>query len=163
MLARALPVALGVAGCVVGCSSSCHSVLTFSASPNPSGVNISGYEAFDCTVTLSSKGRSATTLMKAPSAYTIALPPTAPTMTDELSCGGLGSADAAFCTQTSGPAYASCGRSSTCLDVRFWGDAGVNLNRYLGATGTYDVRVECGGVVVATRTNVSSWGQLCAV
>ena len=85
MLLRALLVAF-VAVCVVGCGimGSCDERASFSVYANPNGVNISGYEAFDCTVTFSSQGRSAVTTMKARSAPTTVPPPVVPTMTDEV-------------------------------------------------------------------------------
>ena len=113
-------------------------------------------------MTFSSQGRSAVTTMKARSAPTTVPPPVVPTMTDEVAaCAKFDPSDAQFCSQTSGPGYDSCARSPTCLRVQFLSDPGTGMDAYLGATGTYDVRVECGGVVITYSTNVSSRFQQC--
>lgn len=164
MLLRALLVAF-VAACVVGCTTmgSCNEYAVFSTSPNSVGVNISGYEAFDCTVTFSSQGRTAVTVVKAGTASTTAPPPATPTLRDDLACKGFvaSDVDAQYCTQTSGPAPGYCARSATCLRVVGVGDPGTGMDAFLGATGTYDLRVECGGIVLATLTNLSSRYQQC--
>ena len=166
MFGRALLVALATA-CVVGCSDSGSSAECHEFSSNPygySGVNISGYEAFDCTVTLTSQGKSAVTAIAARANPTADPPPVAPTMTDELACTGFGFSDAqVFCTQTSGPMYDYCARAPNCLTVDFSVEAGASMDGFLGATGTYDVRVECGGIVLASATNVSSRVQQCGM
>ena len=164
MLRRAL-LLVSVSACIVGCSTggSCTEVAVFSTSPNRTGVNISGYEAFDCSVTFTSQGRTAVTVVKARTASTTAPPPVAPTMTDALACSGFAASDvdAQFCTQSSGPAPGYCARSTTCLRVASAGDPGTGMDAFLGATGTYDLRVECGGIVVAALTSASSRLQQC--
>jgi len=166
MPARPWLIALVAASAVAGCSggASCYDVTLFSSNPNHFGsVNVSGYEAFDCTVTFSKQGRSAVTTIKARAPATTAPPPSAPTYADELACRGFDNPDALFCSQTSGPSYTSCVRNPTCLSVTFSNAEANSLAIFLGGTGTYDLRVECGGVVVASSTYVPSRVQQCAL
>lgn len=166
-IARALLVVLVAASAVAGCSgprTSCYEETLFSSNPNsPSGINVSGFEAFDCSVTFTAQGRSPVVItLKAPAPSTTAPPPDGPTMRDTLACPGSGS-DAGLCAQTSGPAYTSCARAPSCLSVRYSGAEATGMATFLGGTGTYEVQVACGGVVVANSSNVPSRVQQCAM
>ena len=166
MPARPWLIPLIAASAVAGCSAgaSCYDVTLFSSNPKHFDmVNVSGYEAFDCTVTLSSQGRSAVTSLKARAPSTTAPPPSAPTYADDLACRGFDTPDAQFCSQTSGPGYTLCARTPTCLRVIFSNAEANSLATFLGGTGAYDIRIECGGVVVASSTNVPSRVQECAL
>lgn len=153
------------ASAVAGCSggASCNDVTLFSSNPKAFAVNVSGYEAFECTVTFSSQGKSAVTSLKARAPATTEPPPVAPTLPDELACRGFDHPDAVFCSQTSGPAYTNCARAAMCLSVTFSNAEANSLATFLGGTGTYDLRVACGGVVVASSTNIPSRVQQCAL
>jgi hypothetical protein len=167
MPARPWLIPLIAASAVAGCSggASCYELTQFSSNPNtPSGINVSGFDAFDCHVTFTAQGRSPVIItLKAPGPSTTAPAPDGPTVSDTAACPGSGRADAQLCTQTSGPAYTSCARSPTCLWVAYSNAEATRMATFLGGNGNYEVQVECAGVVVGNSTSVPSRVQQCAL
>lgn len=161
---RFLPLAL-VAGAllVAACSgaSACDDVQRFSTNPGWFGVNIAGYEAYACNATFTSGTRSVTTQIAARAPSTLDAPPSSPTMSDELACRGFsGTPDQ--CVFVTGPATrVGCARSTTCLSLTFTGADATYLASLLGPGATYDVQLECGGVILGASTDVSRVVQVC--
>lgn len=153
-LMRPLPfaasIAFPLAVIAVGCGSEepvCSWETRFAITANRTAINVAGYDSYDCTVTFSSGSRSVSTVVTRTSAATTLPPPNSPTMPNGSACQPL-SAPNDSCVIASSQATPYCLRSKTCLYFEFNYREANKVDLSLGPATTYDVRVECGGVLV---------------